>query len=131
MSETKEGLDLLAAETLRSRYLREGEEDWKDVCERVAKAVATTTEEYTEFFNLMNSKVFLPSSPTLMNAGTASGQLSACFVIPVEDSIEEIFDSVKTAALYRRPEEVQVLISQKSGQMVLLLPQVPVLRAVP
>lgn len=100
--ETGEGWDVLAAETLKTRYLREGEEDWEDICERVAKAVATTHEEYIEFFNLMVSKTFLPSSPTLMNAGTASGQLSACFVIPVEDSIEEIFDSVKTAALIQK-----------------------------
>jgi ribonucleoside-diphosphate reductase alpha chain len=96
------GRDVLVAETLKSRYLREGEEDWEDVCERVAKAVATTPEEYKEFFNLMVSKTFLPSSPTLMNAGTASGQLSACFVIPVEDSIEDIFDSIKTAALIQK-----------------------------
>lgn len=102
MSETEEGLDVLAAEILKSRYLREGEEDWKDVCKRVAKAVALTREEYIEFLNLLVNKIFVPSSPTLMNAGTASGQLSACFVIPVEDSIEEIFDSVKTAALIQK-----------------------------
>jgi ribonucleoside-diphosphate reductase alpha chain len=100
--ETEKGWDVLAAETLKTRYFREGEEDWEDICERVAKAVATTREEYIEFFNLMVSKTFLPSSPTLMNAGTASGQLSACFVIPVKDSIEEIFDSVKTAALIQK-----------------------------
>jgi ribonucleoside-diphosphate reductase alpha chain len=99
--ETEKGWDVLAAETLKTRYFREGEEDWEDICERVAKAVATR-EEYIEFFNLMVSKTFLPSSPTLMNAGTASGQLSACFVIPVKDSIEEIFDSVKTAALIQK-----------------------------
>lgn len=102
MSETGDELGVLEAETLKSRYLREGEEDWKDVCERVAKAIASTPEEYIEFLNLMVSKTFLPSSPTLMNAGTASGQLSACFVIPVEDSIEEIFDSLKTAALIQK-----------------------------
>lgn len=102
MSETEEGLDVLAAEILKSRYLREGEEDWKDVCARVAEAIALTREEYIEFLNLMVNKIFVPSSPTLMNAGTASGQLSACFVIPVEDSIEEIFDSVKTTALIQK-----------------------------
>ncbi|HIH74130.1 MAG TPA: adenosylcobalamin-dependent ribonucleoside-diphosphate reductase [Methanosarcina sp.] len=100
--ETEKGLDLLAAETLKSRYLGEGEKNWEDICERVAKAISTTPEEYIEFHNLMVSKVFLPSSPTLMNAGTASGQLSACFVIPVEDDIEEIFDSVKIAALIQK-----------------------------
>lgn len=102
MSEIGEGLEILAAETLKSRYLREGEEDWKDVCGRVAKAIASNQEECVEFLNLMVSKTFVPSSPTLMNAGTVSGQLSACFVIPVEDGIEEIFDSLKTAALVQK-----------------------------
>lgn len=102
MSETGEGFDLLATETLKSRYLQEGEDSWEDVCERVAKAIALTHEEYLEFLDLMVCKTFIPSSPTLMNAGTFSGQLSACFVIPVEDSIEEIFESVKTAALIQK-----------------------------
>ncbi|WP_410510215.1 adenosylcobalamin-dependent ribonucleoside-diphosphate reductase [Methanosarcina hadiensis] len=102
MPGTGNGLDILEAEILKSRYLREGEEDWEDVCERVAKAIASTPEEYVEFLNLMVSKIFVPSSPTIMNAGTVSGQLSACFVIPVEDSIEEIFDSLKTAALIQK-----------------------------
>lgn len=102
MSKTGDGLDILEAEVLKSRYFREGEEDWKDICERVAKAIASTPEEYVEFLNLMVGKTFVPSSPTLMNAGTVSGQLSACFVIPVEDSIEEIFNSLKTAALIQK-----------------------------
>ena len=102
MTGTVNGLDTLVVETLKSRYLRENEEDWHDVCGRVAKAIALNQEEYFEFLNLMVSKIFIPSSPTLMNAGTVSGQLSACFVIPVEDSIEEIFDSLKTAALIQK-----------------------------
>jgi len=100
--ETEEGLDFLASETLKARYLREGEEDWVDVCERVAEAIAVTEEEYLEFKDLMVRKIFLPSSPTLMNAGTEFGQLAACFVIPVEDNVEEIFDSIKTAALIQK-----------------------------
>ena len=100
--ETEEGLDFLASETLKARYLREGEKDWEDVCERVAEAVAVTKEEYLEFKDLMVRKIFLPSSPTLMNAGTEFGQLAACFVIPVEDGVEEIFNSIKTAALIQK-----------------------------
>lgn len=100
--ETEEGLDFLASETLKARYLREGEDDWEDVCERVAEAVAVTEEEYLEFKDLMVRKIFLPSSPTLMNAGTGFGQFAACFVIPVEDDVEEIFDSIKTAALIQK-----------------------------
>ncbi|HEY3360234.1 MAG TPA: adenosylcobalamin-dependent ribonucleoside-diphosphate reductase [Methanosarcina sp.] len=102
MWETEEGLGFLASETLKARYLRGGEKNWADVCERVAKAVAVTEEEYLEFKDLMVRKIFLPSSPTLMNAGTEFGQLAACFVIPVENSVEEIFDSVKTAALIQK-----------------------------
>jgi ribonucleoside-diphosphate reductase alpha chain len=102
VEENEEELDFLTTETLRARYLREGERNWEDICERVAKAIAATDEEYLEFKELIVRKFFLPSSPTLMNAGTESGQLAACFVIPVGDSIEEIFDAIKTAALIQK-----------------------------
>ncbi len=102
MCEPKEGWDVLTIETLKARYLHEGERDWEDICERVAKAIATTEEEYIEFRDSMIRKIFLPSSPTLMNAGIEFGQLAACFVIPVEDSIEEIFDAIKTAAMIQK-----------------------------
>ena len=52
-----------------------------------------------EFYDMMTQWKFLPNSPTLMNAGTDLGQLSACFVLPIKDSIEDIFDAVKHAAM--------------------------------
>ncbi|MEM2635125.1 MAG: vitamin B12-dependent ribonucleotide reductase, partial [Nitrososphaerales archaeon] len=76
---------------------------------RVAKAIAAAESLYgranevskfeEEFYRVMRNLEFIPNSPTLMNAGTEIGQLSACFVLPVEDSIKGIFDAIKYMAL--------------------------------
>ncbi|WP_301070875.1 vitamin B12-dependent ribonucleotide reductase [uncultured Desulfovibrio sp.] len=103
---------------LEKRYLRKDldgalAEDPRGLFWRVASAMAEEEVKYPqspytpealarEFYDLMTSWRFLPNSPTLMNAGTDLGQLSACFVLPVGDSIEEIFDAVKYAAMIHK-----------------------------
>lgn len=99
---------------LEHRYLVKDEkgrlvESPEDMFRRVARNVAavdagyddgrSATEEEAEFFDAMRRLDFLPNSPTLMNAGTELQQLAACFVIPVEDSIEGIYEAVKDAAI--------------------------------
>jgi ribonucleoside-diphosphate reductase alpha chain len=93
-----------AQTVLEKRYLLRDEnnkiiETPEDMFNRVANFIANTDEEKEEFLELMTSLRFLPNSPTLMNAGTALGQLSACFVLPIEDDMTSIFDAVKHASL--------------------------------
>lgn len=103
---------------LAKRYRRwdasgEHQESTREMFWRVAAAIAEVEENYekspykpdelaVKFYELMTSRRFLPNSPTLMNAGTDIGQLAACFVLPVGDSIEEIFDAVKYAAMIHK-----------------------------
>ncbi len=107
-----------AIKVLEKRYLKKDEEGnivetSEDLFRRVAKTVANVELNYAkseeevrrienEFYNFMTSLKFLPNSPTLMNAGRRLGQLSACFVLPVEDSMESIFEAVKNAALIHK-----------------------------
>ncbi|OIN97708.1 ribonucleoside-diphosphate reductase, adenosylcobalamin-dependent [Candidatus Desantisbacteria bacterium CG_4_10_14_0_8_um_filter_48_22] len=106
-------LSVNAIRVLKKRYLARDPrgnvlETPAQMFRRVARAVAEAEKKYShgerakiedEFFRLMANLEFLPNSPTLMNAGTQTGQLSACFVIPVEDSIEGIFRAVKEMAV--------------------------------
>lgn len=103
---------------LERRYLakdKDGKvvETIDEMLHRVANTVAEADRAYgacdeevdhlaEEFYAMMKSRLFMPNSPTLMNAGRPLGQLSACFVLPVEDSMDGIFDAVKNAALIHK-----------------------------
>jgi len=106
-----------ALQVLERRYLKKDKEGQvietpEQMFRRVAQAIASAELIYDpkanfkareeEFYKLMASLEFLPNSPTLMNAGRELGQLSACFVIPVDDSMESIFNAVKYTALIHK-----------------------------
>ncbi len=96
-----------AMTVLRKRYLlrdRKGKiiETPDQLLRRVARTVAKNKTEKEKFYNIMASLEFLPNSPTLMNAGTDIGQLSACFVLGIEDSLESIFEAVKDMAIIQQ-----------------------------
>lgn len=101
-----------ALKVLQARYLLKDEngqvvETPEEMFARIARTVAGAEKLYAgdvawweeRFFALLSSLKFLPNSPTLMNAGKPTGQLAACFVLPVEDSMQSIFDTLKNAAL--------------------------------
>jgi len=108
-------LSLNALKVLERRYLLKNEEGEvhetpAQLFKRVAAAIAAPDERYGDdvarteksFYNLMTSFEFMPNSPTLMNAGTELGQLAACFVLPVADEMDRIFESVKHAAIIHK-----------------------------
>lgn len=88
-------------DVLKKRYLQP-HEDWEGLCRRVADYIAENEEESEAFFEAMNDCLFLPNTPALVNAGREGFSMSACFVLPIEDSMEGIFDAVKNTALIHK-----------------------------
>ena len=101
-----------ALKVLRARYLLKDPagnviETPEEMFRRMAQSIAAAENIYNrdaalwekKFFDTLSSLKFLPNSPTIMNAGKSMGQLAACFVLPVEDSMKSIFDTLKNAAL--------------------------------
>ncbi|MCL1853962.1 MAG: vitamin B12-dependent ribonucleotide reductase [Peptococcaceae bacterium] len=105
-----------ARKVLEARYLIKDEngqpaETIEQLFDRVATAIAAEDAKYGDsdsettkhtFYQMMTRLEFLPNSPTLMNAGRPLGQLSACFVLPVADTMEDIFEAIKQAALIHK-----------------------------
>lgn len=107
-----------ALKVLEERYLLKDDtgkiiETPIEMFKRIAKAVAMADSKYTKnieeikktettFFEIMKNLEFLPNTPTIMNAGTNLGQLSACFVLPIEDNLESIFTILKHMALIQQ-----------------------------
>jgi len=107
-----------ALKVLKRRYLKKDEqgniiESPEEMFHRVAQAIAQADSLYGKnesevkaieerFFKAMSSLDFLPNSPCLMNAGKDLGQLSACFTLPIEDSMESIFETLKVTSLIHK-----------------------------
>ena len=108
---TEHALAVLERRLLLRDHRGQLTEDPPTLFRRVARAIASIDGNYSDFrpeeteeafFEIMTSLEFLPNSPTLMNAGTPRGQLAGCFVLPIEDSMESIFGTLRDTALIQK-----------------------------
>lgn len=100
-------LSVNALKVLEERYLLKDSkgkiiETPTEMFKRVADFIGNSKSEKESFFRAMKNLEFLPNSPTLMNSGTKLGQLSACFVLPIEDSLESIFKTLDNMAIIQQ-----------------------------
>lgn len=118
IEENKLVLSENAIKVLEKRYLKRDKdgnciETPADMFRRVADTLASADSKFgkseaevkqlaDEFYTAITNRYFMPNSPTLMNAGRELGQLAACFVLPVDDSLEDIFETVKNTALIHK-----------------------------
>ena len=108
---TKNHLGVNAAEVASKRYARKNnsgqpKEDWDAIVERVVRHVAAAELDsqereafHADLSEILQARLFLPNTPCLVNAGRSDGQLAACFVLDVPDSIDGIMDHAKTTAI--------------------------------
>ena len=120
-----------AIKVLEKRYLKRDKEGKcvekpADMFRRVADAIAAGDLKFgasesdvkklsDRFYDAITHRYFMPNSPTLMNAGRELGQLAACFVLPVDDSLESIFETIKNTALIHKSAIRRRFSSASSG----------------
>ena len=126
-----------ASRVLERRYLKKDHqgqiiETPKELFRRVAKAIAEVEKLYSttdaqvkelekSFAKMMSSLDFMPNSPTLMNAGRELGQLSACFTLPINDSMESIFQTLKDTGITYWLENIGIVLTLFSHQSLKLI----------
>lgn len=91
-----------AEKLLKDKYFTPNENNYDEMCNRVANYIANNNEEKEKFYNILYSIDFLPNSPVLMNSDTNIGYLSACNVAPIEDDMAGIFDALKKSTLIQK-----------------------------
>ena len=123
-----------AIKVLEKRYLKRDKdgnciETPADMFRRVADTLASADSKFgkseaeinqlaDEFYETITNRYFMPNSPTLMNAGRKLGQLAACFVLPIDDSLEDIFETIKN----KIPKYQSYIFSEKKNKYALLIP---------